>query len=183
MYGMVNRAVEGLVTTRFGEDAWERVKQAAGVEVDAFISNEPYPDDLTYKLVGGASQVLGVPASQVLELFGEHWVHVAREGYGDLMAAGGKTLPHFLENLPNFHTRIALLFPQLEPPLFRTTDITPESLRLHYMSRRAGLSSFVMGLLRGLGKMFETTVQVEHARRKDEGADHDEFVVSWRTTP
>lgn len=180
MYGMVNRAVEDLVTARFGEETWEKVKRAAGVDLDAFISNEPYPDDLTYKLVTGASQVLGVPAGQVLELFGEHWILVtARNGYGDLLDASGRTLPQFLENLPNFHTRVALIFPALEPPHFRTTDVTTRSLRLHYTSRRAGLSSFVLGLLRGLSKMFDTPIAVEHARKKDDGADHDEFVVSW----
>lgn len=34
MYGMVNKAVEGLVCQQFGEEAWEAIKERAGVEVD-----------------------------------------------------------------------------------------------------------------------------------------------------
>ena len=58
--------------------------------MDVFVSNEGYPDGMTYDLVGAASSVLALPAPEVLEAFGRHWViHTAQEGYGDLMAAGG----------------------------------------------------------------------------------------------
>ena len=32
MYGMVNQAIEAMVTEKFGADKWERVKARAGVE-------------------------------------------------------------------------------------------------------------------------------------------------------
>jgi two-component system chemotaxis sensor kinase CheA len=32
------------------------------------------PDEVTYKLVGAASEVLGIPPNQVLEAFGEYWI-------------------------------------------------------------------------------------------------------------
>jgi hypothetical protein len=35
------------------------------------------------------------------------------------------------------------------------------------------------GLILGLGKMFETPVEVELAVAKASGADHDEFFVQW----
>ena len=59
MYGLVNKAVEELVVSNFGEDKWELIKSKAGVDVDVFISNESYPDSMTYDLVGAASEVLG----------------------------------------------------------------------------------------------------------------------------
>ena len=55
MYGMVNKAIEDLVRSNFGEDSWNRIKERAGVDEVAFISNEPYPDDVTFRLVGAAS--------------------------------------------------------------------------------------------------------------------------------
>jgi hypothetical protein len=48
MYGMVNKALEDMVVERFSEDAWERIKAEAGVDIDVFISNEGYPDEITY---------------------------------------------------------------------------------------------------------------------------------------
>lgn len=180
MYGMVNNALEDMVVDQFGEEAWERVKAAAGVDIDVFISNQGYPDAITYDLVAAASTVLNQPAAELLEAFGVHWVvKTAREGYGDLMEANGRTLCEFLVNLPNFHARVNLIFPHLRPPRFVCTDVTNQSLRLHYYSDRTGLTPFVQGLLQGLGQMFATPVRVEQEADRAAGAEHDIFRVCW----
>jgi hypothetical protein len=99
------------------------------------------------------------------------------------MKAAGKTLPEFLQNLPNFHARVAMIFPKLQPPHFRCTEITDHSLRLHYHSHRPGLAPFVVGLMQGLGRMFQTPVTVRRIEAKEEGADHDVFTVTWEPAP
>lgn len=180
MYGMVNKAVEEMVVSRFGQDTWEKIKARAGIEIDVFISNDPYPDDITYRLVGAASEVLKLPADKILEAFGEHWVlHTAREGYGSLMKAGGKTLRDFLINLPNFHTRVTMIFPKLQPPKFTCTDICDTSLNLHYQTHRPGLTPFAVGLIQGLGKMFNTAVKITVLQSTATGATHDVFHIEW----
>jgi hypothetical protein len=94
MYGMVNKALEDMVCTQFGESVWEDIKSCAGVDIDVFMSNEAYPDDMTFQLLSAASEVLKIPAEVVLEAFGEHWVlHTAQKGYGGLMQATGSSLP------------------------------------------------------------------------------------------
>jgi hypothetical protein len=180
MYGLVNQAIEELVTSNFGVEKWEAIKEKAGVDVEVFIGNEGYPDELTYRLVGAASEELGLPADQILIAFGEHWVlKTAAQSYGPMMKSGGRTLKEFLVNLPNFHTRVAMIYPKLQPPRFQCSDITDEGLILHYFSHRAGLTSFVTGLLQGLGKLYENPCTSTLLARKDEGADHDIFEVRW----
>jgi hypothetical protein len=180
MYGMINKAVEDMVCMQFGESVWEDIKSRAGVDIDVFMSNEAYPDEMTFQLVGAASEVLKIPAAAVLEAFGEHWVlHTAQKGYGGLMQANGSTLPEFLANLPSFHSRVQMLFPNLRPPGFECTDVTKNSLKLHYRSHRAGLVHFVIGLMQGLGKSFNTPVIVHLVESKEQGADHDVFDVNW----
>lgn len=180
MYGLVNRAVEELVVSNFGEEKWNAIKAKAGVEVDAFISNESYPDELTYKLVGAAVEVLGIPADQVLIAFGEHWVlKTAADNYGPMLKSGGKTLKEFLINLPNFHTRVAMMYPNLQPPRFVCSDVTNTSMKLHYHTHRPGLTSFVVGLVQGLGKLYDTAMTCTVTARKDAGADHDIFDIAW----
>lgn len=180
MYGMVNKAVEELVCSRFGVDKWEQIRREAKVDEEVFISDESYPDEITYRLVGAACKVLGAKAEDVLHLFGEHWVlNTARQGYGALLDAGGKTLPDFLANLPKFHSRVSLILPKLRPPEFAVTDRTADSLHLHYRSEREGLQAFVVGLLHGLGKMFNTAVTVKLLPRVG-GVEHDIFHVSWK---
>jgi hypothetical protein len=159
---------------------WERIKQRAGIDVDVFISNEGYDDSVTYALVGAASEELNLPAEKILEAFGIHWVvKTAQKGYGDLLASGGGNFKEFMVNLPNFHARLSMIFPHLQPPEFACSDIGERSLRLHYRSQRAGLSPFVRGLILGLGQLFQTEVAVAQVAHKSAGADHDEFAVQW----
>lgn len=180
MYGMVNRSVEDMVKSAHGEAMWLEIKRRAGVTEDIFISNAGYPDEITYKLVGAASEVMQIPADKILHAFGEHWVlNTARKGYGPMMAMGGANLPQFLENLPAFHDRVALLYPNLIPPRFAVSDRAERSLRLHYYTERPGLTPFVEGLIHGLGKMFETAVQVTLQENRGAGHDHDVFLVAW----
>ena len=180
MYGMVNQAVEQMLVRRFGAPAWEAIRAKAGVDEEVFISNESYPDEMTYNLIGAAQECTGVSAGEILENLGEFWVlETAQRGYGHLMKSGGKTFPEFLHNLPNFHTRIILIYPKLQPPRFVVEDVDDKTLDLHYYSDRAGLAPFVTGLIHGLGKMFSLKVNVQQIRGRTADFDHDVFRISW----
>ncbi len=183
MYGLVNKAIEDLVISNYGEDRWQLIKQKAGVDIEVFISNEGYSDEITYQLVGAASEVLGVTVREVLIAFGEHWVmKTAMHGYGVMMRSGGATFKEFLINLPNLHTRVQMIYPNLEPPRFECHDVTDTSMTLHYFTHRPGLTDFVVGIVQGLGQLYKTPVTIEIITMKTAGADHDIFAVNW-TSP
>lgn len=38
MYGLVNKAIEGLVCDHYGEETWEKIKAKANVDIDTFIT-------------------------------------------------------------------------------------------------------------------------------------------------
>ena len=179
MYGLINKAVEGLVRSKFGDATWDRIRTRAGLPDEPFISMEQYDDKTTYDLVGAASAELGAPAEAILEEFGVYWVKYTGEaGYGELMKGAGKTLPEFLKNLDQMHTRIKLSFPHLAPPSFRVSDETASSLKLHYYSKRPGLAPLVVGLLRGLGDRFDVDVTTRFHRVQGE-QPHVLFDVAW----
>lgn len=174
MYGLVNKAVVDLVVNKFGEDTWTAIKKKAGVDQDVFVSMDAYPDDITYRLVGAASEVLGIPPAAVLEAFGEWWVlYTAKEGYGPMLDAAGKSLREFLENLDALHARVALTMSELRPPRFRLVPVDSSNMVLEYHSTREGLAPMVLGLLKGLSQRFNTPVEVSHTRRDS----HDEFAI------
>ncbi|MFC5457256.1 heme NO-binding domain-containing protein [Prosthecobacter fluviatilis] len=178
---MVNKAVQDLIIASHGEEVWQQIKLRAEVDDEIFISTQAYPDEVTYRLMGAASEVLGLPAQRVLHEFGRWWVlKTAHHGYGLLLRAGGRNLGEFLQNLPNFHTRIMMIFPALQPPDFQCTDVAPGHVRLHYRSHRQGLSAFVMGLLHGLAEMFAVTAHITQEHSRDSGADHDVFRITWK---
>jgi predicted hydrocarbon binding protein len=178
MYGLVNLAVRDLIVTNFGADKWEEVKRRAGFSPDTFNRMEAYPDDLTYRLVGAVSEVLGISPDQALTAFGEFWVlYTGREGYGHLFDIAGTSLKDFLHNLDNLHSRVGQNFSQLVPPSFVAEDLDERTVKMHYYTQRAGLCAMVVGLLTGLGKHFKTDVTVEQPACVRDGHEHCEFVV------
>lgn len=180
MYGLVNLAVQQLVVDKYGEETWEKIKAEAGVDVETFISLEAYPDSVTYQLVGAASKILDTPADLLLEAFGEYWVlYTGKAGYGYLMDPSTSTLTDFLVDLNMLHQRIRMTFPHLQPPHIVCTDITEESLRVHYHSERDGLAPMARGLLKGLGGLFQRNIEVTQVAFKGPGVDHDEFILRY----
>lgn len=180
MYGIVNKAIQDLVTNQFGVETWNQVKEESQIDVDYFISNEPYDDVVTTKLAVAASKILGISVEEVLIAFGEFWIlDTAKVKYGYLMESGGENLKDFLLNLPNFHNRIMLIYPKLTPPEFRISDISEKSLHIHYFSKRPGLQEFVRGLLQGLGKFFDTKVEIDLVQSRTNGDEHEIFKVAW----
>ena len=179
MYGMVNKAIHGMIVRDHGEAAWSAVAQRAELDAETFVSNRSYDDGVTYALVGAASSVLGLPVRDVLFAFGRFWIlTTAREGYGPLLDASGASLHAFLQSLPTFHTRVSLSLPALRPPTFTLLDESATHVRLRYESERKGLVPFVEGLLDGLAEHYRERVTVLHEQRA-EVAGHDIFLIVW----
>ena len=72
MYGLVNQALEDFVRRGFGDAAWKQIRDNAGLNLEMFVSMDSYPDEVTYQLVGAATEVLNLDAARILEAFGEH---------------------------------------------------------------------------------------------------------------
>ena len=151
MYGMINEAIRTLVTREAGEEAWNQVLESSGVGEDVFDSMEGYDDSITYSLVGATSETLGLPASDVLEMFGVYWaLEVAPQGYGEYFNAFGHDFETFVEGLDEMHVRIAEMLPNLAPPSFEIKKLGDNHFEIHYESPRDGLAPLAIGTLKGL---------------------------------
>jgi hypothetical protein len=180
MYGLVNKAIKDLIVNNHGEDKWREICRLSGHSEEDFIGMNPYPDQLTYDLVGNASKVLGASPEAILEAFGEYWIlYTAEEGYGELMELSGDTFPDFLSNLDMLHYRINNIMPELTAPQFTVRDVNNNNLLLEYRSKRAGLSPMLVGLIKGLGKRFGLTTQITQIQAKDDSHDCSIFKIEW----
>ena len=177
---MVNRAVRDMVLARFGSEAWTSIHTKACAPAE-FEKMQPYDDQVTYRLVGAAAEVLGLPAETVMRTFGVYWVtETAEEGYGPLLALWGNSFVQFLCNLDSLHARVAETFTSLQPPSFEVEPVSDGVVRLHYRSDRPGLAPFVEGLLEGLGLRFDTRVEVELVHdRAANGGPADIFRIEY----
>jgi len=179
MYGIVNQAIQGLVIENFGEEKWQLIKADAQVLTEYFLSDQSYEDDITFNIVGSASKVLNLPATDILEAFGKYWVlKTGMEKYGNLMKAGGNSFQEFMHNLPHFHSRIMLIYPKLSPPEFMVEKVNETTMLLHYYSSRDGLTHFVVGLIHGIAEMFDTSCVMELKSSVKTDVWHDVFTIT-----
>jgi len=177
MHGAVNQAIEDLVIKEFGIAAWKQVKEKSGFKDEIFLSNQPYPDDLTFKLVVAAHEVSGLPVDTLLFAFGEHWIlETGLKKYGAVLQAGGSDYMDFMIKLPEFHGRVMMLYPNIIPPEFEVIEKNGK-LIVDYHSIRDGLNSFVQGLLSGIAKMFKQDIEIKVLAHKSEGAANDQFEI------
>lgn len=180
MYGIVNKAIEELVVENFGEEKLQKIKSKSGIDIEYFISNVSYDDEVTYKLAIAISEEMKLGLDQVMFTFGEWWIlRTGKEKYGYLLESGGENFRDFLINLPMFHNRVMMIYPKLTPPEFKISDIEENSLCLHYYSKRVGLKDFVRGLINGLAKFFGCEVNLELLSCRDTGSDHEIFKIKW----
>ena len=183
MYGLINQGLYDLAVQHGGEDLWREIRSIAGVDVEAFVGLDTYPDDVTYRLVEAASTAMGISPAEVLHAFGKHWIlYTARRGYGAIFDTMGSSLPVFLANLDTMHARLSLSMPEMRPPSFVCEQLNDDHIRLEYWSERAGLAPMVVGLLEGLGEMYGVTISVDQTVDSARGADHDEFVIHYVPT-
>lgn len=173
MYGMVNKGLQAYVIAAYGDECWTALRRAGGAET-AFVSMKSYPDAVTYGLVGAVPEVLGVSATEFLLGLGRFWIGFVRErGYEDLLYLTGGDLLSALEGMDGLHARVQATFPQLVPPSLRLERCEPP--RLHYRSKRPGLSPFVEGLLLGLADFYDESIKVRALPDESEGEGHVVF--------
>lgn len=180
MYGLINRAIQDMVCEHHGSDVWETIKTKANIEESRFLVLQSYPDDLTHRLVFAASEILGLSSSEIMRAFGQYWVeYTGKAGYQDLLEMAGDTLPDFLSHLDELHSRLGVQFPELRPPEFDCEQTDDTTIELHYQSSRQGLAPMVVGLVEGLGKRFDHSVEVTQVEDRQKGHDRDSFHIKY----
>jgi hypothetical protein len=180
MHGLVNQGIEDLATHLGGEQLWHRIKTVAGVDTEAFVGMDLYPDELTVRLVQAAATVLELSVPEVLHAFGRHWIrYTARKGYGAIFDTMGASLPEFLGNVNAMHARLTMILPGIQPPSLLCEELGAGRLLVRYWSPRPGLAPMVPGLLHGLGEIFALSVRVTHTRERADDVEHDEFLVEY----
>ncbi len=177
---MVNKALLEMLVGERGPQFWDEVSRDAGVDRMVFLRNQFFPDALTSRLAKAACVRLNEPTPDFLRRFGRFFVREAdRLNYGDLFNLIGTTMREFLLNLPSFHSRIALMFPEQAPPSFSCTKVTDTSLELHCSSCRTEALPFVIGTMEGYAERFAVRLKVLKQVPSAEKYGFDSFVLQW----
>lgn len=180
MLGMVNHALQEMVVLRYGQTVWESICVDAQVDEPVFGVMRQYPDDVTFRLAAAIARALDVPVAEALRQFGQYWmIYAEKQPWGKVMRSMGSSVRELLPALDALHARIALSFPGVDMPQFRSEPLDDGSLRIHYFSSRSGLGPFVGGALEGIGLMYGENVKVAQVEFREQGAAHDVFLVQF----
>lgn len=180
MYGMVNKFISTTVINRYGEQAWNEIKQSLDDYESSFIEMQPYSDDVTFGLVGASITYLGVDLATFLRQMGEDWVKETSQGsYHSMYSLVSGGAFEFLSNLNNMHQVISAQLKELVPPSFLCEKNDDGSITIHYYSSREGLEPFVEGLLIGVCNYFEEPAAVTQVRTRDEDTPFSTFRINF----
>jgi len=151
MHGMVNRALQGFLTTTYGEDVWAEVRSQAGLPFDDFEAMLDYPDSLTLACFEAACQVLHKHPNALLEDVGtwlvtdEHLEPLRR-----LMRFSGSSFLDFLQSLDELGDRGRLAMPDLDMPQIELDQIDAATFRIRAHWSLPGIAPILMGCLRAM---------------------------------
>ena len=179
MKGVINKGIQELVETQFGEETWESIRREANCDEPAFSPALDYPDQLTLDLVTAASRQLNLSAEDVMIEFGKYWApNTGKECYPALFAMAGSNVKQFLQNVDRVHRQVTASIVGARPPVLATEVLPDGRLAIHYRSERK-LCPVVHGLILGVGVHFDQELSVVEKHCSRNGDEECVFEVTF----
>ena len=158
MKGVVFNLLEQLVARDYGEDTWDALLDAGGLD-GVYTSLGSYPDEDLGKLVSAAADALALPADEVVFWFGRNALPLFAGRYPQLFAAHESAQSFVLTLNEIIHPEVRKLYPGADVPEF-DFDVGEEMLVMGYRSPRK-LCSFAEGLLTGAADHYHERVTIQ----------------------
>lgn len=169
MHGLVHKGLGCFVSQTFGPDVWRQLCAASGQpeEIETFAT---YDDDITTRLLFGASTVLDRPKKEILEDFGTYLVTSEQtQALRRLMRFGGDTFFDFLDSLDDLPGRVRLALNDLDFPDIAVTENAPNAFLIDVSAQMPGFAFVLVGMLRALADDYGALAEIDHIDRNDRG--------------
>ena len=158
MKGVVFNLLEQLLVRDFGEDTWDALLDASGLD-GVYTSLGSYPDEDLVKLVSAATDALAMSADEVVVWLGRNALPLFAGRYPQLFEPHDSTRSFVLTLNDIIHPEVRKLYPGADVPEF-DFDSRDEVLKMGYRSPRK-LCSFAEGLLRGAADHYGERLTIE----------------------
>lgn len=162
MKGIVFNLLQEVVSRSYGEDTWDQLLDAAGLD-GSYTSLGNYPDAELFALVGAASSALALPPHTVIRWFGREAIPLLAQKYPIFFDKHTRTSAFVLTLNSIIHPEVRKLYPGADVPDFVMASTSPDHLRMEYRSARK-LCAFAEGLIEGAAHHFHERVQFAHDR-------------------
>ncbi len=161
MKGCIVDAIRDLVVEHFGQEKWYDILDGAGLPVGkTFSVGENIPDETVLAILNSMSRHLNMTPEELADAFGEYWVTVYTRKVYKPYYRGITNAREFLLKMDEIHRRVTTNIPEARPPRFSYQWEGPNTLIMTYKSHR-GLMGIFLGALKGVGKLFNTPLEIE----------------------
>lgn len=151
MHGMINRALQGFITTTHGADIWAEVRSQADLRFPDFEAMLLYDDDLTIAVFEAAIDILHQNPNALLEDLGTFLItHPPLDPLRRLLRFGGTSFSDFVLSLDELSDRGKLAMPDIELPKISVTQIDTQTFRLRAVWKLPGIGPILLGSLRAM---------------------------------
>jgi len=157
--GIVYNLLEVCVSREYGEDMWDDLLAAAGVD-GAYTSVGSYPDEDLFALVAAASEALGKPPNSIIRWFGCSAMPLLAGQYPSFFEPHTSTRAFALTLNGIIHPEVRKLYPGADVPTFNFDGSTDDLLVMGYWSPRR-LCAFAEGLLQGAAHHYGEQIVIE----------------------
>jgi hypothetical protein len=178
MKGIVFNLLEELVCRDHGEDTWDGLLEAAGVE-GAYTSLGTYPDEELLKLVTAASAALQMPSEAVVRWFGRSTMPLLAERYPSFFAPHAATRPFLLTLNDIIHPEVQKIYPGAYVPVFEFDTSSPDVLLMGYKSIRR-LCALAQGFVEGAADHYGEDLTFEHVKCMHRGDEKCVFRIEFK---
>ena len=156
---MIHTALQKYVESAFGQETWKTLLARTHLESELFTPLGTYPDTQIAALVTEAEALSGIPATALLEGFGEFLVPTYLALYGNLLKPEWRTLEVIENTEETVHRVVRIRNAGAEPPRLRVRRTANDEVELTYDSARK-LCAVARGIGRGVAKQFEQSLDI-----------------------
>ncbi|MDB4947277.1 MAG: Soluble guanylyl cyclase beta 1 subunit [Labilithrix sp.] len=154
MKGTVITCLREVVLKAAGEATWQACLADAKLPpFTIFTLTEDVPDAQVMAIVDAVCARLGISAAQAGDAFGAHWIGAYAPRLYKHLFAKYKSARELFTDINNMHDRVTRHVPDAKPPRFRLEWPAPDTLVMHYESRR-GLIDIAVGMARAVGGLY-----------------------------
>jgi hypothetical protein len=173
MHGIVFQQVKNFVVGNFSLSTWEEILDKAQLSGKMFMPTSIYPDKEAQALIAAISAKLNLPATEVLEKFGEYLSGNLIKIYAASISQGWRTLD-LLEHTENtMHKAVRFADKNATPPKLVCKRLTKDKVCITYTSERL-MADLGVGLIKGFAKHYNERIQID---RKDSNSVTELFVT------
>lgn len=177
MKGIIFNVVEEVVCDQFGDDAWDAMITAAGVD-GAYTSLGSYPDEELVALVGAASALTHNTAPEILRALGEGAMPKLHARYPAFFESAPDVRSFLLSLNSIIHPEVRKLYVGAGCPHFHFGH-EEGALVLGYNSPRK-LCHLAHGFIDGLAKIYAEGLIVDQPRCMHHGDASCQLRVTWQ---